>query len=376
MPCDNRRRLWRAALVSGGCALAFAAGPVLAGNFFVGTTLGEVDIGDYELESVSSDLDDTDFGYRVFAGWRFNKYFAIGGGYVDLGELEARGNSIDEPNFTDTIEADALEAWVAGFLPISERFSLFGTLGAFNWDQEVDYADDNGTFSGDSDGTGMTYGVGANYAITERFGVHAAYSWYPEVGDLDDTGHENDRDFYGIGFTWLFGDLGKAAPVVAAAVAAPVVAAPPPPAPADTDGDGVVDGSDQCPETPKGDRVGPQGCSCDVTRQVQFALDSAELTDEDKAMLDEMAVNLARLKFVSGTVVGHTDSSGSEAYNQQLSERRAQSVASYLEGKGIAVGRLAASGAGEIEPIADNATKEGRAQNRRVVLKRTDCDKP
>ena len=123
-------------------------------------------------------------------------------------------------------------------------------------------------------------------------------------------------------------------------------------------------------------RLSPQGCSCDVTRQVQFKLDSAELTDADKVTLDEVAANLTRLKFVSGTVVGHTDSSGSEAYNQKLSERRAQSVATYLEGKGIAVGRLAASGAGESEPIADNKTAEGRAQNRRVVLKRTDCDAP
>jgi len=175
--------------------------------------------------------------------------------------------------------------------------------------------------------------------------------------------------------------FGKAAPVVAAAAAAPVVAAvaappPPPPPPADSDGDGVIDPNDQCPDTPKGDRVGPQGCSCDTTRQLTFKLNSAELTDEDKVILDEVVENLTRLKFVSGTVVGHTDSSGSEAYNQALSERRAQTVATYLEGKGIGAGRLKVSGAGESEPIADNTTADGRAQNRRVVLKRTDCDAP
>ena len=180
---------------------------------------------------------------------------------------------------------------------------------------------------------------------------------------------------FNLGFSVALGT--KAAPVVAAVpVAAAVVAPPPPPPPADSDGDGVVDGSDQCPDTPKGDRVGPQGCTCDIVRQVQFALNSADLTAEGKATLDEMAGNLTRLKFVAGSVIGHTDSSGAEAYNQKLSERRAQTVASYLEGKGIAVGRMSASGAGESEPIADNKTKEGRAQNRRVVLKRTDCDKP
>jgi outer membrane protein len=173
--------------------------------------------------------------------------------------------------------------------------------------------------------------------------------------------------------------FGKEVPVVAAA---PVVAAvvppppPPPPPPADTDGDGVIDPSDECPATPKGDRVGPRGCSCDVTRQVQFKVDSAELSDYTRADLDEMAVELNRLKFVSGTVVGHTDSTGSEAHNQRLSERRAEAVSAYLQRKGIAVGRLSAFGAGESEPIADNRTAEGRAQNRRVVLKRTDCDAP
>ena len=93
-------------------------------------------------------------------------------------------------------------------------------------------------------------------------------------------------------------------------------------------------------------------------------------------ILDEVAETLKRLKFVSGTVVGHTDSTGSEAYNQALSERRAQSAITYLETKGIEAGRLKASGAGESQPIADNGTREGRALNRRVVLSRTDCDAP
>jgi OOP family OmpA-OmpF porin len=161
-------------------------------------------------------------------------------------------------------------------------------------------------------------------------------------------------------------------PVAAAPPPPPPVAAAPPP-PADGDGDGVVDAVDQCPDTPKGERVGTQGCSCDVVRNVQFALNSAELTAAGKATLDEMAGNLTRLKFISGTVIGHTDSAGADAYNQKLSERRAQSVAKYLESKGIAAGRLTTTGAGESKPIADNATSEGRAKNRRVVLRRTDC---
>jgi outer membrane protein OmpA-like peptidoglycan-associated protein len=370
----TKQCLRKSAISSGLLALALAGGPAHAGNFFVGGTIGQVDIGNYELEAVSTSLDDTDTGYRVFGGWRFNKYFAVGVSYLDLGELQASGDSVLEPNFTDSIEATGYEAWMAAFWPLGERFSLFGTLGAFSWDQDVDYADDLGPFNGSSDGTDLTYGAGVNFAITKHFGMHATYTFYPDVGSIADTGHRNDRDFYGIGFSYLFGDVGEPALAPMAAAAPPPPPPPAAPLPVDSDGDGVVDGSDQCPATPRGERVGPYGCSCDVIRQVNFSSDSAVLTDADKATLDELAATLGRLKFVSGTVEGHTDSTGTDEYNLGLSERRAQAASDYLQSKGIAVGRMKAVGLGESQPVADNSTAEGRAQNRRVVLKRTDCD--
>jgi OOP family OmpA-OmpF porin len=74
--------------------------------------------------------------------------------------------------------------------------------------------------------------------------------------------------------------------------------------------------------------------------------------------------------------VGHTDSIGSDAYNQKLSDRRTATVREYLIAQGIAEGRMEPKGFGESQPVADNKTAEGRAENRRVVLRRTDCDKP
>jgi outer membrane protein OmpA-like peptidoglycan-associated protein len=71
---------------------------------------------------------------------------------------------------------------------------------------------------------------------------------------------------------------------------------------------------------------------------------------------------------VSIKVIGHTDSKGSDAYNQALSERRASSVAAYLLSQGLEPGKLTSEGRGESEPVADNATEEGRAKNRRVEL--------
>ena len=90
-----------------------------------------------------------------------------------------------------------------------------------------------------------------------------------------------------------------------------------------------------------------------------------------RAKLDELAVKSKQLKLEVILAVGHTDRIGSDAYNQKLSQRRAESVRQYLIGKGLPASRLDAIGKGESNPIADNATAEGRAQNRRVLLVRT-----
>lgn len=129
-----------------------------------------------------------------------------------------------------------------------------------------------------------------------------------------------------------------------------------------------------CANVPPGVRVGPMGCPCDTTVQLQFKVDSAELTDEDKARLDKTAETLQRLHWVSGTIEGHTDATGQPDHNQKLSEQRATTVRDYLLSKGVGDQRMTVVGRGEAMPIADNGTEEGRAQNRRVVLHRRDCD--
>jgi len=170
----------------------------------------------------------------------------------------------------------------------------------------------------------------------------------------------------------------KAAPVVAAAPPPPAPKpAPPPPPPAkcaDGDGDGVCDAQDACPQTPPGRRVDAVGCDCDFTMNLTFPFDSADLHDDDKAQLDQLAATLknAKLDTVTATIEGHTDSMGDETYNQGLSQRRAEAVLGYLQSQGVG-SRFVAKGMGESQPVADNATEAGRAQNRRVVVHRTDC---
>ncbi|MFN2371792.1 MAG: OmpA family protein [Candidatus Krumholzibacteriia bacterium] len=152
--------------------------------------------------------------------------------------------------------------------------------------------------------------------------------------------------------------------------------------PLDSDGDGVYDGLDKCPDTPKHLKVDAEGCPIPVTdtaiqlldtgristSQIEFKISSAELERRDTAVLDEIAQTLADWPALRIEIGGHTDSSGSEAFNQKLSEQRAQSVLDYLLVKqpGLDRGRFTTKGYGEGTPLEDNGTVEGRAANRRV----------
>ncbi|MEM9605721.1 MAG: OmpA family protein [Pseudomonadota bacterium] len=112
--------------------------------------------------------------------------------------------------------------------------------------------------------------------------------------------------------------------------------------------------------------------SCRVVRRVvkglDFASESAELDADAQALLDRVGAALGRIPDLIVEVVGHTDSWGSAEYNQGLSERRAQAVADYLSGLPGFMTTLSVRGAGEAEPVADNASAEGRALNRRIEL--------
>ncbi len=100
-----------------------------------------------------------------------------------------------------------------------------------------------------------------------------------------------------------------------------------------------------------------------------FDTNSSNVKPEFRSTLDEVARTLAEYEKSYIDVYGHTDSTGTDSYNQSLSERRASSVAGYLQGKGVVPARVATQGFGESQPVATNATEEGRTANRRVEIK-------
>jgi OOP family OmpA-OmpF porin len=137
--------------------------------------------------------------------------------------------------------------------------------------------------------------------------------------------------------------------------------------PIDSDGDGVPDYLDKCPNTPKGATVDARGCWT-YAAVVMYDFNSAEIKSEAFPMLDEAVLILKKNPEMKVEIDGHTDNIGSAAYNMNLSERRAKSIMKYFVDKGVAAERLTTKGFGFTKPAASNDTKQGRAKNRRVEL--------
>jgi len=154
--------------------------------------------------------------------------------------------------------------------------------------------------------------------------------------------------------------------------------------PLDSDRDGVLDYRDACPDTPVGTPVDDKGCpipqpvetSAEKTdagtylyRDIQFENNQAVLRESSFTALNEVTELLKAKPELNVEIHGHTDGSGARAYNLDLSRKRAEAVKTFLEGKGIAPSRMVTRGFGPDRPIDSNATKEGRARNRRVEFK-------
>ncbi len=143
------------------------------------------------------------------------------------------------------------------------------------------------------------------------------------------------------------------------------------PVPLDSDGDGVPDSIDQCPNTPKGATVDARGCWAYMSFML-FDFDSAVIKTDAKAALEE-AVKVAKMDpDLKVEIQGHTDNIGTAEYNMDLSVRRAQAVRDYLAAAGVDSSRMTVVGYGMTKPVAPNDTEENRARNRRVEFKPMD----
>lgn len=137
----------------------------------------------------------------------------------------------------------------------------------------------------------------------------------------------------------------------------------------DSDGDGILDKDDKCPAEPgvaEYDGCPPPPPTVNKNIIIYFGVDLVKLDDEDMKKLDILAEEMATSEETTIIAIGHTDNTGSEGYNQGLSERRALAVKNYLVSKGVAEDRISVKGFGETKPADTNDTEEGRHNNRRV----------
>ena len=147
---------------------------------------------------------------------------------------------------------------------------------------------------------------------------------------------------------------------------------------ADTDGDGVLDKDDKCPDvkgTAANNGCPEQAITDDAVKELNayaktILFDTNKATFQARTMpvLESITAILVKYPNANFSIEGHTDSDGKDAANLKLSENRAAAVVSYLVGKGISSSRLSSKGFGEAKPIDSNATKEGKANNRRVEV--------
>ncbi len=270
---------------------------------------------------------------------------------VELGFLR----SIEDVNYKGTNADTGITRVFTNFIKeysLTSDVSLYTLIGA-----GVEIFDNEA--NGNEDGLFGNYGAGIKYKIADQFALKF------DVRHLIEADHGDNNLLYNIGFAVPFGEVAKAAPVVEKA--APVVVAPAPvETPKDSDADGVIDSLDECPNTMAKAKVDSVGCMTLVNLNINFDTNKSDIKDSYNTRIVEFANMLKANPKLKATIEAHTDSVGSDAYNQKLSERRAASTVEALKALKVDTSKIKAVGYGETRPVATNATAEGKAENRRV----------
>lgn len=353
-------------------ALAVIASPIATADdsgWYVGGNVGQsrAKIDDARITSgllgggfttTSMTDDNRDTGYKLFGGYQFNDYFAVEGGYVNLGSFGFTSTTVPAGSLHGNIKLEGVNLDLVGILPITQRFSAFGRVGAF-------YADAKDNFTGaglvnvttpNPSKSDVNYkaGLGLQYAFTDSVGMRLEAERY-RVNDA--VGNKGDIDLFSVGLVYRFGEK-KPAPapraaepkpvaVAAAPAPEPVVVAPPPPAPVPIK---VVFTSDSL-----------------------FGFDKSAVKPGGKKSLYKFAGDLKGNNFDVITVTGHTDRIGTHAYNEKLSLRRAEAVKAYLvTSAGIPADKITTRGMDGSDPI----TKPGECKGTKVTKKLIACLQP
>ena len=383
MPLEKKVDLSKLLCTSAGVVMAaMAAGSALADDsgWYVGANAGQAraKIDDARITgnllaagftTTAFKNDDTHFGFKLYGGYQFVKYFALEGGYFDLGRFGFTANTSPPAGLTGDTKLKGANLDAVGIIPFTDRFAAFGRIGYTYTDAKDRFAGYGAVIVKDPSlsqhSSNYKFGFGLQYALSDSWGMRAEAERY-RLGDA--VGNKGDVDLFSVGLLYRFGATQQTPPPpppVAKALPLPEPASPPPPP----------------PPAPPPACVAPAGFKVDadcriieqtmIVRAVDFEFNSAQLTFPARQTLDEVAASIVKQPELKVEIQGYADSTGSAEYNLHLSQKRAESVRSYLMSKGVNDSAVTAKGFGKANPIATNDTTEGRAQNRRVAFQVT-----
>jgi OmpA-OmpF porin, OOP family len=372
------------ALSLGGAAVT-AAHAQDFGNWYIAPRIG-ADFSDSDRDT------DTSVWGGIGAGVWVNPHFAVDFEYT-INNADFSGGSWRDGHQWESVGLGVSGRWFFGDEGAQWRPYIMAGVGALRHAAYSGYLLEAQGYNHAGWDPMATVGAGIQYNLSDRLALRGEIA---ARYDHDNNTENNLAQALGyniprksgftdgivsVGLVYSFGHEAPPPPP-------PPPAAPPPPPDChtlDDDHDGVNNCDDRCPDTAAGTVVGPDGCPQKVVidlRGVNFKFDRPKPgehnieptlqlpTADSVAILDQAVDALKRYPEIKVELDGHTDSIGTDAYNQKLSERRAQIVYDYLTAHGIDPSRITAvKGFGESQPIDTNATKEGRARNRRTELK-------
>ena len=304
-------------------------------------------------------------GYKVFGGYQMNRYFGVEAGYFNLGKSTFTSTTVPAGTLNGQLRVEGFNLDLVGTAPLSDDFALIGRIGVQN-------ARTRGTFVGTGAAlvtnptpsrreTNYKAGVGMQYAVTPSFLVRAEVERY-RINDA--VGEKAGVNLFAVSLVFPLGrtSTSRATPV-AYTPPAPIPVAPAPtplvivetmPAPAQV--------------------AAPAPPALQAVKRVSFAaetlfgFDRANLQPGGNVSLDNFAKELEGTRFDSINVIGHTDRLGTSAYNQKLSEQRADAVKNYLTSNGkIDPSKVMATGKGESAPLTNAADCKGSKANVKLV---------
>jgi OOP family OmpA-OmpF porin len=356
-------------------AMAAIAAPAMAqsdayyyGGLSVGPSRGQIDEGriardlagtGFTVDSIRRDTRTTAF--RFFGGYQFNPYIGLEAGYFNLGKFGFDATTTPAGGINGQIKFQGISVDAVGTLPITDRFSALGRIGS-NYTKARDDFNGSGALSAINNRpsrsqASLKYGLGLQYAFSPSVQLRGEVERY-RVDDA--AGSQAHVNVTSLSLVFPFGRAQPAAQRTSYTAPTPTPAPRPMVAMAPTPAPEVVVIASPAP-LPERHRVSFSADSL-------FAFDASAVTPEGKLALDAFAKELQGAQFDTISVEGHTDRLGSTAYNQTLSQQRADAVKAYLVGiDGLDGAKIAAVGKSESAPVTKPGDCKGNTPSAELI---------